>query len=95
MRIRNYTRNPIQTVGLYGGALMDISSHGMDLTRALFGQEIVRARCLQIDGGPRCGGYTKDLRGDDTYAGDDVRPGRWHEGHPGSGVGAGIAGGPL
>lgn len=68
VRIRNYTRNPIQTVGLYGGALMDISSHGMDLTRALFGQEIVRARCLQIDGGPRCGGYAKDLRGDDTYA---------------------------
>lgn len=65
--IRNYTRNPLFTAPLYGGALMDIGSHGVDLIRALFSQEIERVKCLQLIDGDRPCGWDVDLRGDDTY----------------------------
>lgn len=68
VRIRNYTRNPVHSAGLYGGCLMDIGSHGIDLTRALFDQEIARVKSLQFVGGKRKCGREADLRGDDTYA---------------------------
>jgi len=68
VRVRNFTRNSIDKAGLYGGAMMDIASHGIDLVRALFGQEIIRVKCLQLDGNPRAYGWKQDLRGDDTYS---------------------------
>lgn len=43
MRMRNGTMNARETAPSYGGALMDIGAHGIDLIRAVTGQEIVRA----------------------------------------------------
>ncbi|MGD8237639.1 MAG: Gfo/Idh/MocA family oxidoreductase [Armatimonadota bacterium] len=42
LRMRNGTMNARETAPSYGGALMDIGAHGIDLVRALTGQEIAR-----------------------------------------------------
>ena len=40
IRIRNSTYNPIETVASYGGCMMDIGCHGMNLVTTLTGQAI-------------------------------------------------------
>jgi UDP-N-acetylglucosamine 3-dehydrogenase len=42
VRQRNATNNPRWTVPSFGGAMMDIGAHGVDLIRTVLGQEIVR-----------------------------------------------------
>lgn len=48
IRQRNATRNPRETAPSYGGAMMDIGAHGIDLIRAISGGEIVRV-CAKLD----------------------------------------------
>jgi len=70
MRQRNATSNPRGTVASYGGAMMDIGAHGIDLVRAITGEEIVRvAARLQGDEG---GGIVRD---DDVREQRDLRGG--------------------
>ncbi len=48
IRQRNCTRNPRESVPGYGGAMMDIGAHGIDLVRAISGSEITRV-CARLD----------------------------------------------
>ncbi|MFQ5810476.1 MAG: Gfo/Idh/MocA family protein, partial [Armatimonadota bacterium] len=66
LRMRNGTMNARETAPSYGGALMDIGAHGIDLIRALTGQEIARvsARLGQGDASDR----------KRAYSGGDGRP---------------------
>jgi predicted dehydrogenase len=47
IRQRNATRNPPETAPSFGGSLMDIGAHGIDLLRSLTGQRIVRV-CAEL-----------------------------------------------
>lgn len=49
IQIFNCTQNPYDTAPLYGGCIMDIGSHGIDLITSLFGQKIVKATSLAFD----------------------------------------------
>jgi len=70
MRQRNATSNPRATVASYGGALMDIGAHGIDLVRAITGEEIVRV-AARIEGD--AGGCV--VRDDDVREQRDLRGG--------------------
>ena len=48
IRQRNGTRNPRETVASFGGAMLDIGAHGIDLIRAISGEEIVSV-CSRIE----------------------------------------------
>lgn len=64
MRQRNGTMNPRATAPSYGGALMDIGAHGIDLIRALTGQEIVRVSA-RLDEQPGSAAYDEALAPED------------------------------
>ncbi|MEA3402402.1 MAG: Gfo/Idh/MocA family oxidoreductase [Armatimonadota bacterium] len=73
MRQRNATRNPPEIAPDYGGAMMDIGAHGIDLIRAITGEEIVRVMARLGGGeGPPEGEEEardeRDLRGGETNA---------------------------
>jgi predicted dehydrogenase len=69
VRMRNATGNLRHTAPSYGGALIDIGAHGIDLIRAVCGQDIRRV-CTKIDAdiapqelaSPPPGGYPPDER---------------------------------
>ncbi len=70
IRQRNATRNPRQTAPGYGGALMDIGAHGIDLVRAISGSEITRV-CSRLDDpgvSPDKVREERDLRGGEVNA---------------------------
>jgi len=48
IRQRNGCRNPRETAPSFGGAMMDIGAHGIDLIRAISGEEIVRV-CSRLE----------------------------------------------
>jgi len=72
MRQRNCTRNPRATVGSYGGALMDIGAHGIDLIRAVTGAEIVRVAARFDDQAGGCVISDDDLRAERDLRGADL-----------------------
>lgn len=49
VRIQNCTKNPYDTAPSYGGCILDIGSHGIDLTTALFGSKIRAVLALEFD----------------------------------------------
>ena len=61
IRQRNCTRNPRGTVASYGGAMMDIGAHGIDLVRAISGSEITRV-CARLDDCTGCMVSDDDVR---------------------------------
>ena len=70
IRQRNATRNPRETAPSYGGAMMDIGAHGIDLVRAISGSEITRvcARLDEPDVLPDLPRDERDLRGGEVNA---------------------------
>ena len=70
IRQRNATRNPRESATSYGGALMDIGAHGIDLIRALTGEEIVRVCATLEEPGVALDEVRedRDLRGGETEA---------------------------
>ena len=67
IRIRNGTCNPRHTVPSYGGALMDIGAHGVDLLRSLTGQEIA-AVSARVEGDEPAPPDGSDLLGSEVNA---------------------------
>ncbi len=49
VRIQNCTKNPYETAPSYGGCILDIGSHGIDLVNALFGSRIQAVLALEFD----------------------------------------------
>ncbi len=72
MRQRNATRNAPETAPSYGGAMMAIGAHGIDLIRAVTGEEIARvvARVEGTSGG--CGVRDRDVREQRDLRGGEV-----------------------
>lgn len=70
IRQRNCCRNPRESAPGYGGALMDIGAHGIDLVRAISGSEIVRV-CARLD----CDGGGCIISDDDVREQRDLRGG--------------------
>lgn len=69
VRMRNSVKNPEFNVASYGGCVMDIGGHGMDLVRFLFGKEIRRVKSLFHQGeGIGATGWTSDLNGNELFA---------------------------
>lgn len=69
IRVRNATKNPEHTAPSYGGCMMDIGGHGIDLVRSLCGQDIRRVLSLSVGGGGTGAyGWDANLNGDETYA---------------------------
>ncbi|MGC9316711.1 MAG: Gfo/Idh/MocA family protein [Armatimonadota bacterium] len=73
MRQRNATRNHPEIAPEYGGALMDIGAHGIDLIRAITGEEIVRVTARLQDGddpvaSDKDAREERDLRGGESNA---------------------------
>ncbi len=50
VHISNLTQNPPETAALYGGCILDIGSHGIDLLSALFGTRIRSVLVLDAAG---------------------------------------------
>lgn len=50
VHISNLTQNPPETAALYGGCILDIGSHGIDLASALFGTRIRSVLVLDMAG---------------------------------------------
>jgi predicted dehydrogenase len=69
IRVRNATKNPESTAPGYGGCMMDIGGHGIDLIRSLTGEEIVQVLSLNKMGGGIGGcGWEGNLNGDELFA---------------------------
>jgi predicted dehydrogenase len=69
LRVRNATKNPESTAASYGGCMMDIGGHGIDLIRALTGMNIIRVLSLSKMGGETGGyGWDANLNGDELFA---------------------------
>jgi len=70
IRQRNCTRNPRESAPSYGGAMMDIGAHGIDLVRAVSGSEIARVCARLDDAAARADGAReeRDLRGGEVNA---------------------------
>ncbi len=70
IRQRNCCRNPRESAPGYGGAMMDIGAHGIDLVRGISGEEIVRvcAKLARPDVSPDQPREQRDLRGGEANA---------------------------
>ncbi len=70
MRQRNCCRNPRESAPSYGGAMMDIGAHGIDLVRGVSGSEVVRvcAKLDEPDVSPDEPREERDLRGGEVNA---------------------------
>ncbi|MGI6578901.1 MAG: Gfo/Idh/MocA family protein [Saccharofermentanales bacterium] len=69
VRMRNSVKNPESVIASYGGCIMDIGSHGMDLIRYLFGQEVKRVKSMFHQGsGIGTSGWNSNLNGDELFA---------------------------
>lgn len=68
-RMRNSAKNSEISAKSYGGSIMDIGGHGIDLVRSLFKQEIINVKTLFNDG-EKMGesGWFSNLNGDEIYA---------------------------
>lgn len=71
IRQRNCTRNPRESAPSYGGAMMDIGAHGIDLVRAISGSEITRV-CARLDDRVACMVGDDDVREQCDLRGGEV-----------------------
>lgn len=69
VRMRNSTKNAENIAASYGGCIMDIGGHGIDLIRSLFHKDIVKVKTLYSEEKSiNTGGWSANLNGDETVA---------------------------
>ena len=68
MRVRNPTRNPRSTAASFGGCMMDIGGHGIDLIRSITGKNVAKVLSLSKDGSGGGHGWEANLNGDEIAA---------------------------
>ncbi|MDD5897940.1 MAG: Gfo/Idh/MocA family oxidoreductase [Clostridia bacterium] len=72
IRIRNATWNPLHTVSSYGGCMMDIGVHGMNLVATLTGEQIQKVYAARLwyegEAKPTAYGESADLSGNENAA---------------------------
>jgi len=69
VRMRNSAKNSELSAESYGGCIMDIGGHGIDLIRSLFKKDIVKVKTLFNDGKKQgASGWSLNLNGDEVLA---------------------------
>lgn len=68
VRIQNCTKNPYDTAPSYGGCVLDIGSHGIDLVSALFGTRIRAVLALEFDRQHAAARPESEIAGEERFA---------------------------